>query len=104
MEGFERALARVFADPNMATDGLWLKGGAEPGIPIRLIRKAPDEVTSYGGARVWSDTLRADVMVSQMPNPAPGDPINIGPEAWEVQGEPARDRERLIWTLDLRPA
>lgn len=104
MEGFERALARVFADPNMATDGLWLKGGAEPGIPIRLIRKAPDEVTSYGGARVWSETLRADVMVSQMPDPAPGDRVCIGPDTYEVQGEPVRDRERLIWTLDLRPA
>lgn len=104
MEGFERALARVFADPNMATDARWLKGGSDPAIPIRLIRKAPDEVTSYGGARVWSETLRTDVMVAQMPDPAPGDRITIGPEVWEVQGEPIRDRERLIWTLDLRPA
>lgn len=104
MEGFERALARVFADPNMATDGLWLKGGAEPAVLIRLFRKAPDEVTSYGGARVWSETLRAEVMVAQMPDPAPGDQLRIGPEVWEVQGEPLRDRERLIWALDLRPA
>lgn len=104
MQGFERALARVFADPNMATDGLWLKGGAEPATLIRLIHKAPDAVTSYGSARVWSETLRADVMVAQMPDPAPGDRIRIGPDMYEVQGEPLRDRERLIWTLDLRPA
>jgi hypothetical protein len=25
-------------------------------------------------------------------------------EAFLIQGEPVRDRERLVWTLDLRPA
>lgn len=103
MLAFETALARVFADPNMAVDAQWLAGGAEPALPIRLIRKAPDDVTGFGGGRVWSETLRADVMISQVPEPAPGDRVMIGPDIYEVQGEPIRDRERLIWTLDLRP-
>lgn len=72
-------------------------------MPIRLIRRAPDEVTGFGGSRVWSETLRADVMISQVPEPAPGDRVMIGPDIYEVQGEPIRDRERLIWTLDLHP-
>ena len=104
MLAFEAALARVFADPNMAVDAGWLAGGAEPALPIRLIRKAPDDVTGFGGARVWSETLRADVMISQVPEPAPGDRVTINGEMFEVQGEPIRDRERLIWTLELRPA
>ena len=103
MLAFEAALARVFADPNMAVDAGWLTGGAEPAVPIRLIRKAPDEVTGFGGTRVWSETIRADVMISQVAEPAPGDRVMIGPDIFEVQGEPVRDRERLIWTLDLRP-
>ncbi len=32
------------------------------------------------------------------------DLIILGAESFVVQGEPIRDRERLIWTLDLRPA
>ena len=103
MLAFEAALARVFADPNMAVDAGWLAGGAEPAVPIRLIRRAPDEVTGFGSSRVWSETLRADVMISQVPEPRPGDRVMIGPDVYEVQGEPIRDRERLIWALDLRP-
>ncbi|MDB6183040.1 head-tail joining protein [Paracoccus fistulariae] len=103
MLAFETALARVFADPNMAVDAQWLAGGVEPALPIRLIRKAPDEVTGFGGTRVWSETLRADVMIAQVPEPGPGDRVTINDETFEVQGEPLRDRERLIWTLDLRP-
>ena len=103
MLAFEAALARVFADPNMAVDAQWLAGGAEPAVPIRLIRKASDEVTGFGGGRVWSETVRADVMISQVPEPASGDRVTINGEIFEVQGEPIRDHERLIWTLDLRP-
>ena len=32
------------------------------------------------------------------------DVIVIGADSHVIQGEPLRDRERLIWTLDLRPA
>lgn len=103
MLAFETALARVFADPNMAVDAQWLAGGVEPALPIRMIRRAPDEVTGFGGGRVWSETLRADVMISQVPEPRPGDRVMINGEIFEVQGEPIRDRERLIWTLDLHP-
>ena len=30
--------------------------------------------------------------------------IEIDGDAFLIQGEPARDRERLVWTVDLRPA
>ena len=103
MLAFEAALARVFADPNMAVDAGWLAGGVGPAVPIRLIRRAPDEVTGFGSSRVWSETLRADVMISQVPEPAPGDRVMIDGETYEVQGEPIRDRERLIWALELHP-
>jgi hypothetical protein len=28
----------------------------------------------------------------------------IGDTAFLIQGEPVRDRERLVWTINLRPA
>ena len=37
-------------------------------------------------------------------NPRPGDLIVIGAESFAVHGEPIRDRDRLIWTVDLVPA
>lgn len=104
MSAFAAAIGLIFADPNMAVDALWLPGGTPPGAPIRAIRKAPDEVTRFGGAQVWSETVRVDVRVSEVPAPAPGDRIVIAGETFEVQGEPLRDRERLVWTLDLVPA
>ena len=41
-------------------------------------------------------------VVADMPNPASGDLIRIGAEDFIVQGEPKADRERLIWTLNMR--
>jgi hypothetical protein len=37
-------------------------------------------------------------------NPRPGDRLEIGGEAFLIQGEPMRDAERLIWTIDVHPA
>lgn len=103
MNAFAAAVTRIFADPNMAADALWLAGGVPPAVPVRVIRKAPDEVTSFGPARLHSETVLVDVLVSELPSPEPGDRIMIGDEVFEVQGEPARDRERLVWTINLRP-
>ncbi|MDO5704267.1 MAG: hypothetical protein Q4G49_04225 [Paracoccus sp. (in: a-proteobacteria)] len=104
MNAFSAAITRIFADPHMAVDAIWLPGGVPPGTAIRAIRKAPDDLTTYGGARVWSETVRIDVMAAQVPAPEPGDRIVIADDTYEIQGEPVRDRERLVWTLDLRPA
>ena len=42
--------------------------------------------------------------MSEVPNPRPGDRLMLGDETFVIQGEPVRDSERLIWTLDTRPA
>jgi hypothetical protein len=53
---------------------------------------------------LWSETTRIDLRVADAPNPRPGDRIEIDGDAFLIQGEPVRDRERLVWTVDLRPA
>ena len=45
-----------------------------------------------------------DLRVAEVPAPRPGDRIEIDSDAFLIQGEPVRDRERLVWTVDLRPA
>ncbi|HDR27450.1 head-tail joining protein, partial [Rhodovulum sp.] len=79
---------------------------AEGGAPVlvRAILRRPDDVTGFGEARLWSETTRVDLRIAEVPNPRPGDRIEIESEAFLIQGEPVRDRERLVWTVDLRPA
>ena len=104
MTAFATAMTAIFADRNMAVDALWLAGGVGPGVAVRVIRKSPDEITPFGAGRILSETTRLDARVADMPWPAPDDLINIGIESFVIQGEPKLDRERLIWTLDTRPA
>ena len=103
MNAFAVALDALFADVNLGLDATWYPAGGAP-VPVRVIRKAPDEVTSFGSARILSETTLIDVRISEMPNPKPGDGISIGAENFTIQGEPRRDRDRLIWTIELAPA
>ena len=99
---FENALAVLFADPNIGVEAIYTSDGGAP-VVVRGVVRRPDEVTNFGEARLWSETTRVDLRVAEVPNPRPGDRIEIDGDAFLVQGEPARDRERLVWTVDLRP-
>ena len=72
-------------------------------FPVRVIARRADAITEFGGARLWSETTRFDLRVSEVASPRPGDRLVLDGEAFVVQGEPTRDRERLVWTLDARP-
>ena len=102
MNAFATAMNMIFADANMAVDALWLAGGTGPGVSVRVIRKSPDEITPFGAARILSETTVLDARVAYLPTPAAGDLIRIGLEDFLVQREPKLDRERLIWTLNMR--
>ena len=103
MTAFAAAMDALFADVNMAVDATWYPAGGAP-QPIRVICKAPDEVTSFRSAQVLSETTLVDMRVAEMANPRPGDGISIGAENFTIQGEPKRDRDRLLWTIELVPA
>jgi hypothetical protein len=80
---FASALEALFADAHLASDIVYIAEGGAPSL-VRAILRRPDDVTSFGEARIWSESTRLDLRL--------------------IQGEPVRDRERLIWTVDLRPA
>jgi hypothetical protein len=67
-----------------------------------MARRA-DAITEFGETRLWSETTRFDVRASEVAAPRPGDRIVIDGATCIVQGEPVRDRERLVWTIDTRP-
>jgi hypothetical protein len=102
MTVFTAAIDDLFADPNLAADAVFLPEGEEP-IPVRVIARRPDRVLEFGDARLHAETAVFEVRVSEVPNPRPGDRLDVGGEMFVIQGEPIRDSARLVWTLDVRP-
>ncbi|MET3791777.1 head-tail joining protein [Aquamicrobium terrae] len=103
MSAFAAAVGALFADPNIGKDAVYTPDGGTP-VPVRVIARRADEITGFGEARLWSETTRIDLRVAEVSAPRPGDQIAIDGDAFLIQGEPVRDRERLVWTVDLRPA
>jgi hypothetical protein len=97
------ALDALFTDANIARDAVYTAVGGVP-VLVRVVAHRADEVTAFGDARLWSETTRVDLRVAEVPAPRPGDRVEIDGDAFLFQGEPVRDRERLVWTVDLRPA
>jgi len=90
-------------DAHLAEEAVYTASGGSPQI-VRVVTRRADEVTGFGEGRIWSETTRLDLLVSEVPDPRPGDRVELGGEGFLIQGEPVRDRERLIWTIGLAPA
>lgn len=104
MNAFAAAMDRIFANADMAEAAVWISGVTSEERPIRVIRRAPDRISDFGSAHILSDTTTVDIRVAELASPRPGDLIIIGAESFAIQGEPLRDGERLIWTVELVPA
>jgi hypothetical protein len=103
MSAFVGALGVLFADPNLSIPALYQQSGVGVECKIRVMRRNPDRVVEFGAARLVSDSVVLDVRVSDCPDLAAGDRFEITGEIFVVQGTPRRDRERLVWTVDLLP-
>ena len=103
MTAFASAIDALFADPNLAREAVYIADGGAP-VLVRLMPRRDDQITGFGEARILSDSARFDLRVGEIAEPRPGDRIEMAGDAFIVQGEPARDPERLVWTLDTRPA
>jgi hypothetical protein len=99
---FAAAVDVLFADPNLARAATYQPADGDA-LPVRVIARRADAITEFGEARLWSETTRFDVRVREVANPRRGDRLVLDGEMFIVQGEPVRDRERLVWTLDTRP-
>ena len=101
MNAVALALDALFADGNIAREVVYMPEGGAP-VLVRVVTRRADDVSGFGDARLWSETTRLDLRVAEVANPRPGDRVEIEGEACRVQGEPVRDRERLVWTVNLR--
>jgi len=103
MPAFAAAVDLLFMDPNLSTPALYQKSGIGVEHGVRVMRRNPDRMVEFGAARLVSDSGVLDVRVSDCPELAAGDRFEIGDEIFVVQGAPQRDRERLVWTVELLP-
>lgn len=102
MSAFASVVDTLFADPNLAREAIYepVTGGD---YPVRVVARRADAVTEFGEARLWSETTRFDVRVSEVAAPRSGDRLVLDGDTFIVQGEPVRDRERLVWTIEVGP-
>ncbi|TKW63710.1 MAG: hypothetical protein DI616_19265 [Paracoccus denitrificans] len=102
MSAFSDVASVLFADPHLARDATYIAHGGAA-VMVRAIPRRADIVSEFGEAQLLSETTRIDLRVAEVPNPRPGDRVEIDGEGFLIQGEPVRDRERLVWTVNLRP-
>lgn len=102
MAAFAGLVDRLFADPNLGRDAVYEPADGEP-VAVRVIARRADALAEFGAGRLWSETTRLDLRVAEVADPRPGDRVVIGGEVFVVQGEPVRDRDRLVWTIEARP-
>lgn len=99
MSAFQEMIDALFADSALARDVLYtpVAGTART---IRAVIKSPDRIVDVREMAIHTPTLVVDVRVSDVPDPGEGDTLSIGALTYVVQGEPVRDAENLVWTLD----
>jgi len=101
MSAIAAAFETLFADPNMAKDATFTRSGGSP-VVVRIVLRRPDRVFEFGETRLHTATTLLDIRVADAPELAEGDGFEFDGESFAVQGEPLRDAERLIWTVELR--
>jgi hypothetical protein len=77
----ELALDALFADAHLARDVVYTAEGGAPAL-VRAMLRRPDDISSFGDARIWSETTRVDLRLAEVANPRPGDRIEIDGEAF----------------------
>ncbi|MBX3516033.1 MAG: hypothetical protein KF815_03730 [Rhodospirillales bacterium] len=102
MSVFAAAIDALFADPNLGVDTVYRVGGVHPEVPVRAIVRQPDRIGEFGETRIVAETVMIDVRVSEIAAPAEGDTIEVNGMVYVVQGEPIRDAERLVWSIEAR--
>ncbi|CDK97889.1 protein of unknown function [Magnetospirillum gryphiswaldense MSR-1 v2] len=98
MPAFADAFDDLFADPNMGVTVSY------QGRPVRALVRRPDRDIEFSDITVHTGTAVFEIRRREIPAPQAGDVIIHDGDSFVVQGEPRLDAERLIWTLDTRPA
>jgi hypothetical protein len=102
MTMFAGAVDATFAA--FGIDAVYMPTGGER-LHVRVIARRPDAIVGFGETRIHAETATFEVRASEVASPRPGDQLAVDSETFVIQGEPERrDPDRLVWTVDVRPA
>lgn len=98
------AVDLLFTDANIGRDATWRAGGSGAGVAVKVVFRAPDTTSSFGGGRFVATGRFVDVRISEVATLQPGDTFEINSTVYVVQGEPLADDDTLIWSAEVRAA
>jgi hypothetical protein len=102
MTMFQGSVDATFAA--FGIDAVYTPAGGDP-VSVRVIARRPDAIVGFGDTRIHAETATFEVRAREVASPRPGDQLIVGGDAFVTQGEPVRsDPDRLVWSLDARPA
>jgi hypothetical protein len=102
MTVFQGAVDATFAA--FWINAAYAPAGGDP-VPVRVIARRPDTIVGFGETRIHAETSTFELPASDVASPRPGDQLTISGETSIIQGEPERrDPDRMVWSLDVRPA
>ena len=97
---FAGVVDAMFRDLNVAEAALWRAGGTGAGVSVRVIRKRPDEIVSFGSSRAILSTVIVAVRGSEVVSPASGDTVQIDTALFDIIAQPRRDSLGLVWDCE----
>ena len=76
-----------------------------PSVNVRVVSKHKDEVVGFDMTRIHTTTRIFELRRYENITPLDGDTLIVNGDSYLIQGEPQiLDTDRLVWTLDTRPA
>lgn len=93
-------VAMLFVDPNLSVSATYTPVVGDA-VTVRCIVKSPDRIVDVYEASIHVPTALIDIQTADIEQPVAGDTLEINGTTYTVQGEPVRDAEGLIWTLDV---
>ena len=102
MTAFSTASDALFRDRNLASDAVYRAGGVGDGVTVRVIRRSPDRIASFGEGRYVTASRLLDVRIAEAPQLARGDTFEIAGAVFEVMSDPVRDSQQLTWSAEIR--
>ncbi|KPQ06195.1 MAG: hypothetical protein HLUCCA12_12155 [Rhodobacteraceae bacterium HLUCCA12] len=102
MNAFAASTDILFTDPHLSQAAIYRAGGTGAEVPVRVVRRAPDRLASFGEGRFVTDSVLIDVRTSDIAELAEGDTFEIDGALYEVRGAPVRDGRHLTWAAEAR--
>ncbi|TWB15600.1 head-tail joining protein [Nitrospirillum bahiense] len=100
---FDVALDALYADPNMACDGVYTPDGGAP-VAVRVVWAQPDrDFSSSNGGGVTARATIARIRTSELPAAARGAALVVDGVPYQVDKPTQPGKRRREWHLELSP-